>query len=319
MIFSNSFFFNKYLFLLDKYLLKEFKNNALKEFMFFPLFYGSLMKRFIKIHKKDNKELRNNILFLKQCIPLFLCRDKYIGLTSTFKSNYVDIDKSTAVNIPFYIQKGNRLNFKNFIFLFHNIFKNFFKNDCNIRFVKVIPGKTTANFFCNLLCNKIIKYGRPDSRRNKLNKKFFISFLNNIRKDRTISGFKIFIAGRINRRGRAMWQQYNFGKIPKGTFKLGLDFARQSIKTVNGILTLKMFLFRYKNNEIKYSDYLLLKPFLLGKEYLMTKTITSFSNFLSLNSLNDLIVKKITKKMNEQRKLKKLRKSSIIKERFFVL
>lgn len=269
---------------------------------------------FLLVKKVNNIILLNYEKLIKSKLSsFFMYRESPIGFTPTFRSFYVELEKVSLSRVPYDLKKKLRFNLKSFLYFTSKVSEKFFKTACNVRFTKISNRTTSALFYCNLLLYKILKLGRPSNRRNKLTKRFFMSFLNRARRNKLINGLKIHLAGRINRRGRAMWKQYFFGKSPKGSFNLAVDFAKKSIKTVNGILTIKILLFRNKQFNYKFSDFNLLNSNSLIKESLYSKFSNEILKKISLNKT------KSKRMINEKRRLKKLKKSSISSEKFYLI
>jgi hypothetical protein len=143
---------------------------------------------------------------------------------------------------------------------------------------------------------------------------------NYIQKDRTIAGFRLLIAGRINRRGRAMWKRFNFKRIPRGIFSLGVDFISQQIKTINGVLTIKVFLFRPLVKfltEVCYKDFVLFSPHLFINRNLFSFRLTNLKFIFLKDFLRNKFI--IKQRLNIKRRTRKMVKHLIRRNQFAIL
>jgi hypothetical protein len=178
----------------------------------------------------------------------------------------------------------------------------FFVKFSTLRFVYVRNSTITASLLCFLVAQKIRLFARPTSRKSKLNSLLFRSIFRLISNDKTVLGFKILLTGRINRRGRAMWRTFLYKRVPVNIFHIPVDFCSLSLKTANGILTIKTFLFRYSNkqNTLKYFDFVSLPFFLFKRKEFFVSRLHLMKEEIEEHFLDN--------KASVKRKIKKLKR-----------
>jgi hypothetical protein len=321
---KNPFFFDLTMQMKKKKILK-----TLYKIIFFCMifiFNETAKKEFFQNRQKSERfsyqRLTKN--YILKHLQLFNIRKRIYSVIYRFprmSSKEQKLIKFLIYKQPVALSTKN-LNLISYATFLSNIFVrfNYLKTAINLKLVNLRKYIRPINLFCHLIAQRICLLGRPRDRRNKLTTAFFMPVFNYIQKDRTVAGFRLLVSGRINRRGRAMWKRFNFKRIPRGIFSLGVDFLSQQIKTVNGILTIKVFLFRPLIKfltEVCHKDFILFSPhFFINRNFFSFKL--SNLKFIFLKNLlrNKLIVKQ---RLNIKRRTRKMIKQLIRRNQFAIL
>jgi hypothetical protein len=313
----NLFFFNYFMKFSKIFILffikhKKFFNKTL---LFFILF---LCNKSFNVNNFNEKRLNLlNFNNLQNYYKLFTIRKLIYNVIFKLDQKLLDKEKKTRLifkilmkKIPNEFNSLCNLSLISLNFAINYSFTQFFNNKFYLKFINIPLKKAPISLFANLIAHRICLYGRPQNRYNKLTTSFFLPIFKVLINDETINGFKIILSGRINRRGRALWKKYNFKRIPKGSFYTKVEFIQQKIQTQNGILNLKIFLFRNSifSNEISYLNYLLFNSTFLINNLFFSKYSFKLNNFLFNSNLFFFNKKENENNLHYKKRLKKLKR-----------
>jgi hypothetical protein len=147
-------------------------------------------------------------------------------------------NKKTIVNLKFLSNRFREIYFNNYWFFYFNrlINKFFSPYTFTSKIIFIRPINMSARLLFNFFCFHL--------RRRKSVGKILSLIMIDLKKQKSLLGFKIITSGRFTRRERALYKWYNSGRIPLSVYNTYLDFYVGTFKSRFGVCSLKIWIFK---------------------------------------------------------------------------